>query len=146
MSYLDIFLFSSILVFFFSHLRYCVHRLLLASIGRREVDDRDHYGNKRLDLAGPLLAFLFRGLFKNLLKEVRIYAQKFIDKGKASFLMMIRTTSIDHDNNEILMMVMRMKKRVMMMKIMVMLIMMVMMMMMMMVMIMMMVIRMMVMK
>lgn len=65
-----------------SSFRYCVHRLLLATIGRREVDDRDHYGNKRLDLAGPLLAFLFRGLFKNLLKEVRMYAQKFIDKGK----------------------------------------------------------------
>ncbi|KAK0070656.1 hypothetical protein PV325_000261, partial [Microctonus aethiopoides] len=30
------------------------------SLGRRELDDRDHYGNKRLDLAGPLLAFLFR--------------------------------------------------------------------------------------
>ena len=41
---------------------YMVHRLLLAALGRREVDDRDHYGNKRLDLAGPLLAFLFRGL------------------------------------------------------------------------------------
>ncbi|XP_033126441.1 DNA-directed RNA polymerase II subunit RPB2 [Anneissia japonica] len=63
-------------------LGYCVHRLLLASVGRRECDDRDHYGNKRLDLAGPLLAFLFRALFKNLMKEVRIYAQKFIDKGK----------------------------------------------------------------
>jgi len=45
-----------------------VHRLLLAAIGRREPDDRDHYGNKRLDLAGPLLAFLFRGLFRNLIK------------------------------------------------------------------------------
>ncbi|ODM94972.1 DNA-directed RNA polymerase II subunit RPB2, partial [Orchesella cincta] len=63
-------------------LGYMVHRLLLARLGRRELDDRDHYGNKRLDLAGPLLAFLFRGLFKNLLKEVRIYAQKFIDRGK----------------------------------------------------------------
>lgn len=42
-------------------LRYMVHRLLLAALGRRELDDRDHYGNKRLDLAGPLLAFLFRG-------------------------------------------------------------------------------------
>ena len=50
--------------------------------GRREIDDRDHYGNKRLDLAGPLLAFLFRGLFRNLMKEMRMYAQKFIDKGK----------------------------------------------------------------
>ncbi|XP_032489620.1 DNA-directed RNA polymerase II subunit RPB2 isoform X3 [Phocoena sinus] len=42
-------------------LGYMVHRLLLAALGRRELDDRDHYGNKRLDLAGPLLAFLFRG-------------------------------------------------------------------------------------
>ena len=42
-------------------LSYMVHRLLMASLGRRELDDRDHYGNKRLDLAGPLLAFLFRG-------------------------------------------------------------------------------------
>ena len=41
--------------------RYMVHRLLQAALGRRELDDRDHYGNKRLDLAGPLLAFLFRG-------------------------------------------------------------------------------------
>uniref|UniRef100_UPI00358F32EA DNA-directed RNA polymerase II subunit RPB2 isoform X1 n=1 Tax=Myxine glutinosa TaxID=7769 RepID=UPI00358F32EA len=63
-------------------LGYIVHRLLLAALGRREADDRDHYGNKRLDLAGPLLAFLFRGMFKNLLKEVRMYAQKFIDRGK----------------------------------------------------------------
>ncbi|OQV25070.1 DNA-directed RNA polymerase II subunit RPB2 [Hypsibius exemplaris] len=63
-------------------LGYMVHRLLLAALGRRELDDRDHYGNKRLDLAGPLLAFLFRGLFKNMLKELRIYAQKYIDRGK----------------------------------------------------------------
>uniref|UniRef100_A0A914VVN6 DNA-directed RNA polymerase subunit beta n=1 Tax=Plectus sambesii TaxID=2011161 RepID=A0A914VVN6_9BILA len=61
-------------------LGYMVHRLLLASLGRRELDDRDHIGNKRLDLAGPLLAFLFRGLFRNLLKEVRLTAQKYINK------------------------------------------------------------------
>lgn len=42
-------------------LGYMVHRLLLAALGRRELDDRDHYGNKRLDLAGPLMALLFRG-------------------------------------------------------------------------------------
>lgn len=35
-------------------LGYMVHRLLLASLGRRELDDRDHYGNKRLDLAGKI--------------------------------------------------------------------------------------------
>ncbi|KAM3172814.1 DNA-directed RNA polymerase II subunit RPB2 [Hymenolepis weldensis] len=63
-------------------LGYMVHRLLLTALKRRDVDDRDHYGNKRLDLAGPLLAFLFRGLFRNLTKEIRLYAQKFVDKGK----------------------------------------------------------------
>ncbi|MCP9259544.1 DNA-directed RNA polymerase subunit beta [Dirofilaria immitis] len=52
-------------------LGYMVHRLLLAALGRRELDDRDHMGNKRLDLAGPLLAFLFR---------VRLTAQKYINK------------------------------------------------------------------
>lgn len=68
------------------HFSYMVHRLLSAALGRRELDDRDHYGNKRLDLAGPLLAFLFRGLFRNLMKEVRLYAQKFIDRGKVRYL------------------------------------------------------------
>lgn len=64
------------------YLGYMVHRLLLGALGRRELDDRDHYGNKRLDLAGPLLAYLFRGLFRNLIKEVKLYAQKYIDRGK----------------------------------------------------------------
>lgn len=54
---LIMFLHAKLLIYF----SYMVHRLLLAALGRRELDDRDHYGNKRLDLAGPLLAFLFRG-------------------------------------------------------------------------------------
>lgn len=55
---------------------YVVHRLLLAALERRPLDDRDHYGNKRLDLAGPLLGGLFRQLFKKLTKDVRGYLQK----------------------------------------------------------------------
>ena len=50
-----------VIICFLLFCSYMVHRLLLAALGRREQDDRDHYGNKRLDLAGPLLAFLFRG-------------------------------------------------------------------------------------
>lgn len=42
--------------------RYIIHRLLLCALGRRAEDDRDHYGNKRLDLAGPLLGSLFRSV------------------------------------------------------------------------------------
>ena len=53
-------------------LGYMVNRLLSTALGRRELDDRDHVGNKRLDLAGPLMAFLFRTLLKNLLREVGV--------------------------------------------------------------------------
>jgi DNA-directed RNA polymerase beta subunit len=40
-------------------LKYIIHRLLLCALGHRAEDDRDHYGNKRLDLASPLLGGLF---------------------------------------------------------------------------------------
>jgi DNA-directed RNA polymerase II subunit RPB2 len=53
-----------------------VHRLLLAHLQRRDLDDRDHYGNKRMDLAGPLLASLFRQLFVKLAKDCRMALQK----------------------------------------------------------------------
>ncbi|KAH9624453.1 hypothetical protein KSS87_008143 [Heliosperma pusillum] len=61
---------------------YIIHRLLLCALGRREEDDRDHYGNKRLDLAGPLLGGLFRQLFRKLTRDVRAYVQKNVDQGK----------------------------------------------------------------
>jgi DNA-directed RNA polymerase II subunit RPB2 len=51
------------------------------ALGRREEDDRDHYANKRLDLGGPLLASLFRQLFRKLTKDVRSYVQKCVDRG-----------------------------------------------------------------
>eukprot|EP00002_Diphylleia_rotans_P011826 TRINITY_DN2327_c0_g1_i1.p1 TRINITY_DN2327_c0_g1~~TRINITY_DN2327_c0_g1_i1.p1 ORF type:complete len:1170 (+),score=228.73 TRINITY_DN2327_c0_g1_i1:104-3613(+) len=50
-------------------LGYMIHRLLLTSLGRRDQDDRDHYGNKRVDLTGVLLSRLFAQLFKKYLKE-----------------------------------------------------------------------------
>src|SRR5262249_2079286 len=61
---------------------YMVHRLLLAALNKRPLDDRDHYGNKRLDLAGPLLGTLFRQLFKRLTKDVKKFLQKSIDRGR----------------------------------------------------------------
>lgn len=54
---------------------YMVQRLLLVALGRRDEDDRDHYANKRLDLGGPLLASLFRQLFRKLAKDVRGHVQ-----------------------------------------------------------------------
>ncbi|KAK9868338.1 hypothetical protein WJX84_009418 [Apatococcus fuscideae] len=61
---------------------YMVHRLLLVALGRRGEDDRDHYANKRLDLGGPLLANLFRMLFRKLARDARGYVQRCVDKGR----------------------------------------------------------------
>lgn len=61
---------------------YMIHRLLLAALERRELDDRDHYGKKRMDLAGPLMAGLFRLLFRKLTKDVSKYLQKCIESGR----------------------------------------------------------------
>ncbi|KAJ3360468.1 DNA-dependent RNA polymerase II, partial [Kappamyces sp. JEL0680] len=61
---------------------YMIHRLLLSALDRRETEDRDHFGKKRLDLAGPLLAGLFRMLFRKLTKDVSKYLQKKTDHGQ----------------------------------------------------------------
>jgi DNA-directed RNA polymerase II subunit RPB2 len=63
-------------------LGYMVHKMLQCALGRREVDDRDHFGHKRLDLAGPLLANLFRGLFKRLAKDVYKYLQRCVESNR----------------------------------------------------------------
>ncbi|KAG4106888.1 DNA-directed RNA polymerase II subunit RPB2 [Neocallimastix lanati (nom. inval.)] len=61
---------------------YMIHRLLLAALERRECDDRDHFGKKRLDLAGPLLGSLFRMLFRKLTSDVSKSLQKCIDRNR----------------------------------------------------------------
>jgi DNA-directed RNA polymerase II subunit RPB2 len=64
------------------YMGYIVHRLLLCALGRRNEDDRDHFGNKRMDLSGPLIGMLFRQLFRKLSKDVRLYCQRCVDSGK----------------------------------------------------------------
>lgn len=63
-------------------LGYAVHKLLMCRLGRAQEDDRDHFGKKRLDLAGPLLGGLFRMLFRKLTKDVRKHLQRCLDEGK----------------------------------------------------------------
>ncbi len=41
-----------------------MRRMLYAMLDPSFIDDRDYYGNKRLELAGGLLALLFEDLFK----------------------------------------------------------------------------------
>lgn len=60
-------------------LGYMVHKLLQCALGRREPDDRDHFGKKRLDLAGPLLAKLFRGIMRRLNNELSTYLKRCVE-------------------------------------------------------------------
>lgn len=48
-----------------------MRRMLAAMIYPSLIDDRDYYGNKRLELAGGLLALLFEDLFKRMNNELK---------------------------------------------------------------------------
>ncbi|EOB15377.1 DNA-directed RNA polymerase II subunit RPB2 [Nosema bombycis CQ1] len=63
-------------------LGYMVQKLLLVALGRKKEDDRDHYGKKRMDLAGPLLASLFKTLYKKLCGETAKHMAKCIENGR----------------------------------------------------------------
>ncbi|CAF3437533.1 DNA-dependent RNA polymerase II [Fusarium graminearum] len=63
-------------------LGYMVHKLLQCALGRREPDDRDHFGKKRLDLAGPLLAKLFRGIIRRMNQELSNYLKRCVESNR----------------------------------------------------------------
>lgn len=76
-------------------LGYMVHKMLQCALGRRETDDRDHFGKKRLDLAGPLLAKLFRGLYRRLTTDVYKYLQRCVEGGREFNLTLgVKSTTI----------------------------------------------------
>ncbi|KAI1494208.1 DNA-dependent RNA polymerase 2 rpb140 [Biscogniauxia mediterranea] len=64
-------------------LGYMVHKLLQCALGRRDTDDRDHFGKKRLDLAGPLLAKLFRNIVRRMTQEVLSQMKRSIEQNRS---------------------------------------------------------------
>ena len=66
------------------YLALMVHRVILARKDAVPVDDRDYYGNKRLELAGQLLSLLFEDLFKKFNSELRRIADMTIPKQRAA--------------------------------------------------------------
>ncbi|MGQ9551491.1 MAG: DNA-directed RNA polymerase subunit B [Candidatus Bathycorpusculaceae bacterium] len=56
-------------------------RVIELKLGRRKTDDKDHFKNKRLRLAGPLLADLFRVAFRNLTRDVKYQLERIGLKG-----------------------------------------------------------------
>lgn len=48
-----------------------------------EPDDKDHYANKRLKLAGDMLTSLFRVAFKSLIRDIKYQLEKNAKRGKS---------------------------------------------------------------
>ncbi len=59
-----------------------VIRVLEMALGRREPDDKDHYANKRLRLAGDLMEDLFRVAFYNLTRDIKYQLERAVVRGK----------------------------------------------------------------
>ena len=54
-----------------------IRRVIMTQGDVGKVDDRDYYGNKRLEMAGGLLSLLFEDLFKKFNAEVNLKFLKF---------------------------------------------------------------------
>lgn len=63
-----------------AYLALMMRRLLAANADKSQVDDRDYYGNKRLELAGGLLALLFEDLFKRMNTDLKRQAEDALGK------------------------------------------------------------------
>ncbi len=59
-----------------------VKKLLLVAHGYIKPDDKDHYKNKRLKLAGPLMETLFRNVFRMLVGDIKYNFEKIVKRGK----------------------------------------------------------------
>ncbi|KAL1457192.1 hypothetical protein WDU94_001850 [Cyamophila willieti] len=66
------------------YLAVMIRRMILAQTDPDLMDDRDYYGNKRLELAGSLLSLMFEDVFKRFNTELKVIADKIIPKNKAA--------------------------------------------------------------
>ncbi|KXB03479.1 DNA-directed RNA polymerase subunit B [candidate division MSBL1 archaeon SCGC-AAA261F19] len=51
-------------------------RTIELALGRRDVDDKDHYANKRLKLAGDLLENVFRLAFRRVVRDIKYQIER----------------------------------------------------------------------
>lgn len=72
------------------YLALMVKRVMRCQSDPSLIDDKDYYGNKRLELAGSLLAIMFEDLFKRFNWELKQIANKIIPKIKAGPFDMVK--------------------------------------------------------
>ena len=63
-----------------AYLGYMLRRMMAAKVDPSLVDDRDYYGNKRMELAGQLISLLFEDLFKRLNWDLQRQAEATLAK------------------------------------------------------------------
>ncbi len=64
------------------YLAQMARRVIDLERGKRKPDDKDHYANKRLKLAGDLLLSLFRVAFLNLTRDIKYQIERSASRGK----------------------------------------------------------------
>ena len=62
------------------YIAHMTRRTMMAYHDSTLVDDRDYYGNKRLELAGQLLSLLFEDLFKKYNHDIKMAVDKVLKK------------------------------------------------------------------
>ncbi|PRP77129.1 DNA-directed RNA polymerase III subunit RPC2 [Planoprotostelium fungivorum] len=64
----------------YTYLTLMIRRILLANKDPHAIDDKDYYGNKRLELAGQLLSLMFEDLLKKFNNELKKTAESNFQK------------------------------------------------------------------
>ncbi|XP_055343185.1 DNA-directed RNA polymerase II subunit RPB2-like isoform X2 [Paramacrobiotus metropolitanus] len=85
---------AKVKAYFLGHM---IMRLLDTALSTRDVDDRDHYANKRLDLAGPLMTAQFRQCFLKMCAELRKKMQPYVNKRKKVAIPVLIKSSVITD-------------------------------------------------
>jgi len=82
------------------YLTLMIRRIILATKDRSTLDDKDYYGNKRIELSGQLISLLFEDCFKKFLTELKKSIDQSITKqNKTNILDIARLIRVDTITN-----------------------------------------------
>ena len=84
------------------YVAHMIRRILLTQLKKIKLDDKDYYGNKRLELAGQLMSILFEDLFKRFNADIQRAADGTLAKRTAEAFDVLRSVRQDTITNGML--------------------------------------------